>query len=54
MARLPEKDVNDLREEFLQFGYEQKFKFVQRMLIREGMISQSSARDEMTNLLDVF
>jgi hypothetical protein len=24
------------------------------MLIREGMLSQSSARDEMTNVLDVF
>jgi acyl-CoA synthetase (AMP-forming)/AMP-acid ligase II len=48
------KDVNDLREEFLQLGYEQQFQFVQRMLIREGVPSQSSARDEMTNLLDVF
>jgi len=54
MARLLGKDVNDLREEFLQLGYEQQFQFVQRMLMREGMLSQSSARDEMTNLLDVF
>ena len=54
MARLLGKDANDLREEFLQLGYEQQFQFVQRMLNREGMQSQSSARDEMTNLRDVF
>ena len=54
MTRLLGKDVNDLREQFLELGYERQFQFVQRMLICEGMLSQSSARDEMTNLLDVF
>ncbi len=54
MARLLGKDVNDLREEFLQLGYEQQFQFVHRMLMREGMLSQSSARDKMINLPKVF
>jgi amino acid adenylation domain-containing protein len=54
LARVLGKDVSDLREGFLQLGYEQQFKFIQEMLICEGMLSQHAARDEMTNLLEVF
>jgi amino acid adenylation domain-containing protein len=54
MAQLLGKNVENLRENFLQLEYEQQFQFVQKMLTREGMLSRSAAHDEMTNLLEVF
>ena len=54
LARSVGKDVNEMRDDFLQLGPEKQWETVQTALVQYGVVPREKARTETARLVDIF
>jgi thioesterase domain-containing protein len=54
IGRLLGKDLRQLTQRFLELGHEEQWQLLLDTLVREGVLAHETARQELTDMLNVF